>query len=82
MCAYMVDKNLVFRDKSTGEILLFDKTGFWEFDGLNHELLNWNFNWKNKKQYNYMFYLLIFSNVLTITIKNFYHSRYKSQIKW
>ena len=38
--APIVDKNLIFRDKSTDEILVFDKWGYWDKDGLNHVLLN------------------------------------------
>lgn len=35
-----VDEDLIFRCKSTGEYLLFDNSGYWNKDGLEHELLN------------------------------------------
>lgn len=34
-----VDKNMIFRAKSTGEYLFFDPEGVWYEEGLNHELL-------------------------------------------
>jgi len=35
-----VDPHMIFKVKSTGEILCFDKQGFWDWEGLSHELLN------------------------------------------
>ncbi|KAM3133495.1 hypothetical protein pb186bvf_014337 [Paramecium bursaria] len=36
----VIDPNLIFRDKSTGEWLLFDRDGLWDKEGLEHKLLN------------------------------------------
>jgi len=36
--AYM-DKNLIFRNNYTGELLMFDKDGFWNPEGLSHPLI-------------------------------------------
>lgn len=36
-----VDHNLIFREKNSGELFLFDKQGWWNKEGLEHELLNW-----------------------------------------
>ena len=35
-----LDVHLIFRDKTTGEILTFEKQGLWDREALNHELLN------------------------------------------
>ena len=35
----VVDSEMVFRIKSTGEMLTFDLEGYWYEDGLNHELM-------------------------------------------
>lgn len=40
MNRYMVDKNLIFRDKSTGELFCFDPKGMWSEEGLTHALIN------------------------------------------
>ncbi len=34
-----IDLNMIFRVKSTGEILMFDREGVWFEEGLNHELM-------------------------------------------
>jgi len=35
-----VDPYLIFRVKSTGELLCFDRDGYWDWEGISHELLN------------------------------------------
>ena len=35
-----LDKYMVFRDKKTQELFIFDRDGYWDVDGLNHALLN------------------------------------------
>ena len=40
LSGYYFDRDLVFRCKKTNDYLLFDVEGVWDFDGLNHELLN------------------------------------------
>jgi hypothetical protein len=35
----MVDFNMIFRHKKTGEILFFDQEGLWYEEGINHELM-------------------------------------------
>lgn len=37
----MFDPSLVFRDMETHEIFVFDKSGIWNEDTLNHKLLYW-----------------------------------------
>ena len=34
-----VDSDMLFRIKSTGEMLYFDLDGYWYEEGLNHELM-------------------------------------------
>ena len=34
-----LDKDLIFRDKSTGEYLLFDNEGIWDQEGFSHPLI-------------------------------------------
>lgn len=34
-----VDKDLVFRNTATGELLVFDKDGIWSEEGLKHPLI-------------------------------------------
>ena len=34
-----IDIDMIFRVKSTGEILMFDREGVWHEEGLNHELM-------------------------------------------
>lgn len=35
-----VDVNLIFRDRTTQELFVFDRNGLWDRDTLEHELLN------------------------------------------
>lgn len=35
-----VDPQMIFRVKSTGEYLCFDRDGFWDWKGISHDLLN------------------------------------------
>lgn len=35
-----VDSQLIFRDRNTKEIFIFDSKGWWNKAGLEHELLN------------------------------------------
>ena len=35
----IVDQKLIFRIKSTGELMMFDIDGVWHEDGLKHELM-------------------------------------------
>lgn len=35
----VIDSEMVFRIKSTGEMLTFDLEGYWYEEGLNHELM-------------------------------------------
>jgi hypothetical protein len=35
----VINIDMIFRVKSTGEILMFDKEGLWHEEGLNHELM-------------------------------------------
>ncbi|CAD8102990.1 unnamed protein product [Paramecium sonneborni] len=37
---HKLDRNLIFKDKSTGEFLTFDSEGWWDRQALEHELLN------------------------------------------
>ena len=34
-----IDKDLMFRVKSTGELLVFDAEGLWYEEGINHEFM-------------------------------------------
>ena len=34
------DRKLVFRNKQTNELLIFDKSGFWSEEGLKHPLIH------------------------------------------
>jgi hypothetical protein len=34
-----MDTALIFRDKSTGEMFLFDKQGVWDAEGMSHPLI-------------------------------------------
>jgi hypothetical protein len=34
-----MDTHLIFKDKSTGEIFLFDKKGVWDHAGMSHPLI-------------------------------------------
>ena len=34
------NRDLIFRDKQTGDYLLFDVKGYWDKEGLEHPLLN------------------------------------------
>lgn len=34
-----INLNMIFRVKSTGEILMFDREGVWHEEGINHELM-------------------------------------------
>ena len=34
------DKLMIFRDRNTKEYFLFDRDGYWDTKGLEHELLN------------------------------------------
>lgn len=35
-----LDKDLIFRNKANGELFMFDKKGLWDWNNLNHELIN------------------------------------------
>lgn len=35
-----IDKLMIFRDKKTKELYMFDRDGYWDVKGLEHELLN------------------------------------------
>ena len=35
----LIDQNMIFRIKSTGEMLTFGRDGVWYEEGLNHELM-------------------------------------------
>lgn len=35
----LIDRNMIFKVKSTGEMLFFDPEGVWYEEGINHELL-------------------------------------------
>ena len=37
-----VDKNLIFKDRETGEYFMFDQNGFWDAENINHKLLVWS----------------------------------------
>ena len=37
----LIDKDLMFRVKSTGELLTFDCEGLWYEEGINHEFMIW-----------------------------------------
>lgn len=34
-----IDRDLVYRDRSTGELFCFDSEGFWDWKGISHKLL-------------------------------------------
>lgn len=34
-----LDFELIYKDKSTGEIFMFEKEGVWNWEGISHELL-------------------------------------------
>ena len=36
----LVDPYLIFKDRSTGELLLFERYGVWNKEGIEHQLLN------------------------------------------
>jgi hypothetical protein len=36
----IIDKDMVYRNKVTGEYLLFEQTGAWNWEGLSHSHLN------------------------------------------
>lgn len=59
-----VDKNMIFRAKSTGEYLFFDPEGLWYEEGLNHELLIWI------NKFNFTFPTTSFT--LSLTLKNYF----------
>lgn len=34
-----LDNDLMYKDKSTGELFLFDRSGYWNWEGISHKLL-------------------------------------------
>ena len=43
---HILDKDLIFRDKTTGEIFLFDLEGLWDEKGLENPLIYWKYHMK------------------------------------